>query len=73
MPGWIQTIIILIAVMVSVIYLVRRMKSAMKGEDSFDCPFAEQCDGCSCQKPELKDKCGIAKGAKSNECGCGCD
>ena len=61
MPEWGQYIIIGVAVLVAAVYLARRLASSLRGKDRLDCPFAEQCDGCSCRKPEYRDKCGVGK------------
>lgn len=58
LPGWIQTLIIIVAVIVAAAYLYKRISASLAGKDSLDCPFADQCDGCSCKYPELRDKCG---------------
>jgi len=71
MRDWSQYIIIIIAVLVAALYLIRRMASSLKGKDSLDCPFADQCDGCNCRKPELRDKCGVSKKGDDKGCGCG--
>ena len=69
MADWAQYLIITIAVVVAAVYLYKRLRASLRGKDSLDCPFADQCDGCSCQKPELRDKCEIASNGES--CGCG--
>ena len=69
MPKIIETVFIAVVVVIAALYLYRRIRASVSGRDSMDCPFANQCDGCSCKKPELKDKCGIAGDDKT--CGCG--
>ncbi len=60
MPNWFQYIVIAVAVVVAAWYLFKRLKGSISGKDTLDCPFADQCDGCSCRKPELRDKCGVS-------------
>lgn len=69
MPKIIETVLIAVIVLIAALYLFRRIGLSVSGKDSMDCPFADQCDGCSCKKPELRDKCGIAGDDKTSGCG----
>jgi len=65
MPKIIETVFIAVVVIIAALYLYRRIRLSLAGRDTMDCPFADQCDGCSCKKPELRDKCSIAKDDES--------